>query len=80
MKPVIIIGGNGLTEAVLNETEIALAHHELIKVKMAGSDRIGRQAVVDEVCSKLDAQHVQTLGRIATFYRPAEKPVITFPK
>ena len=34
-----MIGNNGLTEGVLAEIEIALAHHELIKVKIAGEDR-----------------------------------------
>ncbi|TFT47959.1 YhbY family RNA-binding protein, partial [Proteus mirabilis] len=37
--PVVMIGNNGLTEGVLAEIEIALAHHELIKVKIAGEDR-----------------------------------------
>ena len=32
LKPVVLMGANGLTEAVLAEIEIALNHHELIKV------------------------------------------------
>ena len=80
LKPVIIIGNNGLSEAVLNEIEIALAHHELLKVKIGAGERIARQAIIDEICKTLGAEFVQTLGRIATIYRPAEKPVIVFPK
>lgn len=34
LKPVVLMGANGLTEAVLAEIEIALNHHELIKVKV----------------------------------------------
>ncbi len=34
LKPVVLMGANGLTEAVLAEIEIALNHHELIKVKL----------------------------------------------
>ena len=35
LKPVVLIGANGLTEAVLAEMSVALDHHELIKVKAA---------------------------------------------
>lgn len=31
LKPVVLMGANGLTEAVLAEIEIALDYHELIK-------------------------------------------------
>lgn len=32
LKPVVLLGSNGLTEGVLAEIEQALEHHELIKV------------------------------------------------
>ena len=31
LKPVVLLGSNGLTEGVLAEIEQALEHHELIK-------------------------------------------------
>jgi RNA-binding protein len=34
LKPVVIIGQAGLTDAVLTEIDIALDYHELIKVKI----------------------------------------------
>ena len=37
LKPVVIIGNNGLTEAVHQEIECALEAHELIKIKMSSS-------------------------------------------
>ncbi|MCL0340909.1 YhbY family RNA-binding protein, partial [Escherichia coli] len=39
LKPVVMLGNNGLTEGVLAEIEQALGHHELIKVKIASEDR-----------------------------------------
>ncbi len=33
LSPVVMLGGNGLTEGVLAEIDNALNHHELIKVK-----------------------------------------------
>jgi RNA-binding protein YhbY len=32
LKPIIMIGQNGLTDAVINEIDVALNAHELIKV------------------------------------------------
>ena len=39
LKPVVMLGNNGLTEGVLAEIDQALTHHELIKVKIATEDR-----------------------------------------
>ena len=46
LKPVVLMGANGLTEAVLAEIEIALNHHELIKVKVATEDRETKVLIV----------------------------------
>jgi hypothetical protein len=39
LKPVVSLGQAGLTAPVLAEIELALDHHELIKVKIAAGDR-----------------------------------------
>jgi RNA-binding protein len=78
-KPVVTIGANGLTEAVLSEIDEALAHHELIKVKLpaAGSDR--KRAILDEICRATRAMPVQAIGRVGVLYRPSDEPVIKLP-
>ena len=35
LKPVVLLGSNGLTEGVIAEIDSALEHHELIKVKIS---------------------------------------------
>ncbi len=75
-KPVVIIGGAGLTEAVLAEIDQALAHHELIKVRVNAADRTQREAFIADICQRTGAEVVQKIGHIAAFYRRAEKPVI----
>ncbi|MEA0983790.1 ribosome assembly RNA-binding protein YhbY, partial [Salmonella enterica] len=47
LKPVVMLGNNGLTEGVLAEIEQALEHTELIKVKMASDDRETKNLIVD---------------------------------
>lgn len=68
LKPVVIIGQAGLTEPVLAEIEIALDHHELIKVKVR-AERDERSLICGQICAATHAELVQTIGQIAVLYR-----------
>lgn len=80
LKPVVLLGQHGLTEGVLAEIDIALAHHELIKVKVATSDRETKQLIFAAIVRETKAEKVQTLGHILTLYRQAQEPEITLPR
>jgi len=80
IKPVIIIGNAGLTEAVIEEIKIAIAHHELIKVKINAGERAERQEIISNITTECDCHHVQSIGRVGVFYRPSEEKKITLPK
>jgi len=80
LKPVVTIGGAGLTENVMSEIDLSLSHHELIKVKINTGDRDERKAMIDKITGMTQACLVQTIGHTASFYRKAEKPVIVLPK
>lgn len=73
LNPVVMLGGQGLTENVLEETNRALNDHELIKVKIAGEDREARVAVITEIAQATGAEVVQTIGKIALLYKKAAK-------
>lgn len=79
-KPVVTIGANGVTEAVLSEIGEALAHHELIKVKLPAVESHRKRGMLDEICGATEAQPVQTIGRIGVIYRPAAEPRIALPE
>ena len=80
LKPVVMLGQKGLTEAVLNELETALDHHELIKIKLSMDDRDARKQVIDEICKHCHADQIQSIGKTVSIYRPnKEKPVIHLP-
>lgn len=70
LKPVVRTGNAGLTEAVLAEVELALEHHELIKVKLISEDRAQRQEFVARIQERTGANVVQTVGQMALLYRP----------
>jgi RNA-binding protein len=69
LKPVVIIGDKGLTETVLAEIDRALKAHELIKVKAATDERESRKAWMEEICAKLEAHPVQSIGKILVLWR-----------
>jgi RNA-binding protein len=75
LKPVVLIGGDGLTEAVLAEIEVHLAVHQLIKIRVFGDDRESRVAAYAEICDKLDAAPVQQIGKLLVIWRPQSDAV-----
>jgi len=80
IKPIVTVGGAGLTENVISEIELALSHHELVKMKINTGDRDERKAIIDKIVNETGAVLVQTIGHTASFYREADKPVIKLPK
>ncbi len=73
LNPVVIIGSKGLTSAVVDETDIALDAHELIKVKINGVDKNERLSIATSLCDSLKADFIQLIGNIAILYREREE-------
>ena len=81
LKPVIMVGNKGVSDALLAEFSIALDDHELIKVKLAGDDREERATQIDKLREAAHAELVQTIGKVACFYRRnADKAKLALPK
>lgn len=72
LKPVILLGAKGLTPAVVDETNVALLAHELIKVKINGAEKPDRQAIALNLCQQLNAELVHMIGHVAIIYRKNE--------
>lgn len=68
LKPVILIGQKGLHEALAEELEIALDHHELLKIKLAGN-RESADAIIGKILERTGATLIQRIGGTATIYR-----------
>ena len=80
LKPVVMVGGAGLSEGVINETASSLAHHELIKVRITGMDRKERDDMATTLAKETGSELVNIIGHIAILYRAAKKPQIPLPK
>jgi RNA-binding protein len=72
LKPVVLLGGAGLTPAVVAETRRALQDHELIKVRLPGLDREARDASLAALARETQSAMVTRIGHVAVLYRPRE--------
>jgi putative YhbY family RNA-binding protein len=68
LNPVVSIAGNGLTDAVLKEINVALKAHELIKVKLYGIERAERDELLAEICTRTGCAPVQHIGNILVLW------------
>jgi RNA-binding protein len=69
LKPVVMVGDRGISDGVLRELEIALDHHELIKVRVRAGDRESRDAMIRQLADAGHAAIVQRVGNIALLFR-----------
>lgn len=72
LKPVVLLGAKGLTEAVVAETDVALLAHELIKVKINGAEKEDRILMANDLCEQLKAELIQMIGNTVIIYRKNE--------
>lgn len=80
LKPVILLGGNGLTEGVVAEIEVALNFHELIKVKVPTEDREQKVLIMDAIIRETKAEKVQVIGKTLVLFRQSEAKKIQLPR
>jgi RNA-binding protein len=81
LKAMLQVGGKGITDALVAEVSFALEQHELIKIKVAATDRDVRNAMIDELVKRADAALVQRIGHTAILYKPsADKRHIVLPR
>lgn len=68
LKPVVLIGQSGLTDPVINEIEIALDSHELIKVRIR-AEKEDREIIRDQIINATGAELIQSIGQIIVLFR-----------
>ncbi len=71
LHPVVIVGHHGLTPTVMNEIDVSLRAHELIKIRVGNDERAAREEALARICAELDAAPVQHLGKMLVVWRPA---------
>lgn len=79
LKPLIQIGKKELEDGVVAEAELALAHHELVKVKLLESCLMDRHQAAEQLSAACRAEIAQVLGRTFLLYRRADEPKLVLP-
>ena len=69
LKPVVLMGEKGLTENVILEIDLALALHQLIKVKVGRLPKEEKQQIASEITQATKSELVQIIGNIIVLYR-----------
>jgi RNA-binding protein len=81
LKPVVHVGNEGVTPALLGSIEDAFNTRELLKVKVLENAPEDPRVTGDEIATGLAGTHIaQTIGRTIVLYRPfPEDPEIKLP-
>lgn len=82
LKPVVRIGAEGLTPAVLSSIEEAFNTREILKVKLLEAAPIDVRGAAQSVADGIaGAEVAQTVGRTIVLYRRhPERPEVRLPK
>ena len=70
LDPVVMIGSDGLTPAVMKEADGALRSHGLIKIRVFVDDRHARDEMLTRLADELSAAPIQHIGKLLVLWRP----------
>jgi RNA-binding protein len=70
LDPVVMIGNDGLSTAVIKETDLALKAHGLIKIRVLSDDRQSREVIFHALADQLSAAPIQHIGKLLVLWRP----------
>ncbi len=71
LKPVVMIGRNGMSDAVIKAVDEALENHELIKVNFVDFKE-SRYDLAKVIAEKTTSTLIRVVGNIAIYYRMHE--------
>jgi RNA-binding protein len=75
LTPVVMVGNDGLTEAVEREVDTALNAHGLIKIRVFSDDRAARETMLTKLSDTLGAAPIQHIGKLLVLWRPVPPKV-----
>ena len=82
LKPVVLVGNDGVSDALLGSISDAFNTRELLKVKLQESAPLSARDAAGAIADALDDVHpVQTIGRTIVLYRAdPDEPDIRLPR
>jgi RNA-binding protein len=78
LSPVVALGKEGMTDALVRAADESIKTHELVKVKIQRESPVDRHEAAIELAARTGSILVQVLGRTVLLYRRnAKKPKIS---
>ena len=70
LKPVVIIGKDGLTENMINSINDVIRTHELIKISILKTyEGLPTKELAQLICSTISAEYIHVVGRTMVIYK-----------
>lgn len=69
LHPIVLVGQRGMNPGVVEELKLALAHHELVKLRVRAGSREDRDAIFAELASQSGSEFVFRIGNVGLFYK-----------
>jgi RNA-binding protein len=80
LRPVVLVGKDGIDDGVVAAVDAALADHELVKIKIGESADLDRHEAADAIALRTHSEVAQVLGNTLLLYRAdPDEPAIVFP-
>ena len=80
LQPCVRLGRNGVTDATVTATIVALRDHELIKLALNPGAQSARRDEANSVAEQSGAHVIHVIGRMALLYRRhPNKPAVKLP-
>lgn len=79
LKPVVLIGKEGLTNNVFVSINQALKAHELIKISLLQTCPSEPEEIILDVLARCHCEFVFEIGRILIFYKASKQRIYQLP-
>lgn len=73
LQPTVMLGKNGLTDAVYAQIRKEFAVRELLKLRFVDF-KDTRNDLANQIAENVAAELVRVIGNVAVFYKPADDP------
>lgn len=73
IQPTVMLGKNGLTDAVYTQIRREFAVRELLKLRFVDF-KDTKKDLANQIAETVSAELVRVIGNVAVFYKPAEDP------
>jgi RNA-binding protein len=75
LKPLVLIGKEGVTDGTIRAADEGLAQHELIKIKFNDfKEKEQKETLTGDLAAKTGSAQVGMIGHTAILYRPQTDP------